>query len=231
MVQFSRRRSTCSPTRGTRLIDALKRYLAQPIRRNAPATIADAQSLYPVLRRGDVLLTEGITLFAVLVKRLTGTKWSHVSMYVGPLEDGPDPCCVVEADIVAGVRAVPLSEFRGMRVCVLRPAQLRDADRSRLADWVVSRIGDEYDLAHAWALARRLLRLPLSSALTAPPSAGRNARRFICSSLLAQAFILIGCPITPTQIGGGTAHVADHRYVTPRDFERAPAFEVVSRDL
>lgn len=58
----------------------------------------------------------------------------------------------LEADVAAGVRAVPLSEFSGLRVRVLRPAGLQEADRRRLADWVVSRIGDEYDIAHAWAL-------------------------------------------------------------------------------
>jgi hypothetical protein len=231
MAEISTRPSTGSSLGGARFVDALKRYLTKRMKRSASSTSADAQSLSAVLRRGDVLLTEGITLFAALVKRLTGTKWSHVSMYVGPLEDGPDPRCVVEADIAAGVRAVPLSEFKGMRVRVLRPAQLHDTDRTRLADWVVSRIGDEYDLAHAWVLARKLLRLPWSSRPSqAPDTIGPGARRFICSSLLAQAFILVGCPIAPTQIGGASAGPADHRYVTPRDFERAAAFEVVSRE-
>ena len=231
MARHSTGRSTGFSAVRARFVDALKRYLALPVKRPAPATNADAQSLSTVLRRGDVLLTEGITLLAALVKRLTGTKWSHVSMYVGPLEDGPDPCCVVEADIVAGVRAVPLSEFRGMRVRVLRPARLHDSDRTRLADWVVSRIGADYDLAHAWALARRLLRLPPASPLPAVSTTGRGAMRFICSSLLAQAFVLVGYTIVPVQLGGGDERLLDHRYVTPRDFERASLFEVVSRDL
>jgi hypothetical protein len=55
----------------------------------------------------------------------------------------------------------------------------------------------------------------------------QSATRFICSSLLAQAFVLVGYPIVPIQIGVGDAGVADHRYVTPRDFESASVFEVV----
>jgi len=222
------RRSTEFSTGSAFLVDALKRYLAQPIRRSAESTDADVQSLSPILRRGDVLLTEGLTLFAEVVKRLTGSKWSHVSMYVGPLGDGPDPPCVVEADIAGGVRAVPLSEFKGMRVRVLRPARLHDADRARLADWVVSRIGAEYDLSHAWALARRLLRLPWVRPM--PTTGAHGTRRFICSSLVAQAFMLVGYSIVPIQLGVGEAQAFDHRYVTPRDFERAPVFEVVGRD-
>jgi hypothetical protein len=222
-------RSTGSASGGARLVDALKRYLAQPLRQATPSAHADAQSLAPILRRGDVLLTEGISLFAALVRRLTGSKWSHVSMYVGPLEEGPDPPCVVEADIAAGVRAVPLSEFKGMRVRVLRPTRLADADRARLADWVVSRIGAEYDLAHAWALGRRLLRLPLASPMPALSSSVHGARRFICSSLLAQAFMLVGYTIVPHLLGVRGAEAVDQRYLTPRDFERASVFEVVGR--
>ena len=139
------------------LIGALALYLTQPGKRYRPLTTADPQSLAAVLLHGDVLLTEGNTRMASLVKRITRSPWSHVSMYVGPLEAGPDPRCIVEADIAAGVRAVPLSELKGLRVRVLRAAGLRDTDRRRVAEWVVSRIGDQYDLAHAWALARRFL--------------------------------------------------------------------------
>ena len=133
-------------------MEVLARYLAEPVAHHSASIGADAPSLAALLRRGDVLLTEGITRMAMLVRHLTGSPWSHVSMYVGALEDQPDPRCVVEADIAAGVRAVPLSEFKGLRVRVLRPTGLQEADRRRLADWVVSRIGDEYDIAHAWAL-------------------------------------------------------------------------------
>jgi hypothetical protein len=181
------------------------------------------------LRYGDVLLTDGNTRVAALVRRITGSTWSHVSMYVGPLEEGPDPRCVVEADFAAGVRAVPLSEFKGQRVRVLRPTALLDADRRRIADWVVSRIGAPYDLENAWALARQLLRLTLPRRnLPVPRTTAQAATRFICSSLVAQAFVLVGYQIVPTQIGIRNAWVADYRCVTPRDFERAPGFEVVS---
>ena len=55
---------------------------------------ADRQALGAVLRRGDVLLSAGNTRCAALVRRLTQSTWSHVSMYVGPLDDAPDPLCI-----------------------------------------------------------------------------------------------------------------------------------------
>src|SRR5260221_13509733 len=100
-------------------------FLTQPVKRGL-ATATDPAFLSPVLRNGDVLLTEGNTRAASLVKRLTRSTWSHVSMYVGPLEEGPDPLCVVEADLAAGVRAIRISELEMMNVRVLRPVRLGD---------------------------------------------------------------------------------------------------------
>jgi hypothetical protein len=149
-------------------------------------------------------------------------------MYVGPLEEGPDPRCIVEADIAAGVRSIRLSELTGLNVRVLRPVALNDTDRGRLAEWVVSRIGGEYDLKHAWALARSFLRLPPKSDL-APASSGfaGSATRFICSSLLANAFALVGYPILPVRKAVIAVSAADQRNIIPGDFETAPVFEVV----
>ena len=208
-----------------RLISAVALYLARPIRHIGASAIADPQSLSSMLRPGDVLLTDGNTRAAALVRLITRSSWAHVAMYVGPLEEGPDPRCIVEADVVAGVRSVPLSELKGLGVRVLRPRGLGDAERRRLADWVVGRIGDAYDLRHAWALASKLLRLPLASLLASPSGAmAQTATRFICSTLLAQAFMMVGYAIAPVQM---RVREADHRYVTPRDFETAPVFEVV----
>jgi hypothetical protein len=151
-------------------------------------------------------------------------------MYVGPLEDGPDPLCIVEADIAAGVRSIRLSELTALQVRVLRPIGLNDMDRCRLADWVVSRIGSEYDLEHALGLGQYLLRLPLlpKRLRPAPDTVGHTAARFICSSLLAQAFALVGYPILPDQMRVRLTATADHRNLIPADFERASVFVAIS---
>ena len=214
----------------TRLIGALVLYLAQPIKHYSPAPTADPQSLAAILDRGDVLLSDGNTRVAALVKRFTRSTWSHVSMYVGPLEEGRDPLCIVEADIAAGVRSIRLSELNALHVRVLRPIGLNDMHRRQLADWVVSRIGSEYDLAHAWVLGRDLLRLPLPMRLRSSPNAMANsATRFICCSLLAHAFALVGYPILPVQMRVNSAGTVDHRNLTPGDFERATIFHAVNQ--
>jgi hypothetical protein len=102
----------------SRLLAALTVYLAQPVRRSATDPGVDPRSLAVVLKRGDVLLTQGNTRFAAVINCLTRSPWSHVSMYVGPLDDRPDPACVVEADIAAGVRSIRLSELNTLHVRV-----------------------------------------------------------------------------------------------------------------
>jgi hypothetical protein len=54
-----------------RLMGALALYLTQPVKHSSPATIADTQSLAAILDRGDVLLSEGNTRAAALVKLIT----------------------------------------------------------------------------------------------------------------------------------------------------------------
>jgi hypothetical protein len=213
----------------TRLIAALVLYLATPIKHHSPATTADTGSLAAILDRGDVLLSDGNTRVAALVKRITRSTWSHVSMYVGPLEQGPDPRCIVEADVAAGVRSIRLSELEALHVRVLRPMGLNDMDRRRLADWVVSRIGSEYDLAHALVLGRNLLRQRLTTRLRLlPDTMAKSATRFICCSLLAHAFALVGYPILPVQMRVDPTGATDHGNLIPADFEGAPVFTVVS---
>jgi hypothetical protein len=216
-----------SPMRA-RLFAALAVFLTQPVKRYSPATSADPESLSAVLRNGDVLLTEGNTRAAALIKRITRSTWSHVSMYVGPLEEGPDPRCIVEVDLAQGVRSIRLSELEGLNVRVLRPIGLNDALRSRLAEWVVSRIGGEYDLKLAWVLARSFLGMPPKVSPPVPNGIAESATRFICSTLLANAFALVGLPILPIHTAVAAVRTADHRHVIPGDFERASVFEVVS---
>jgi uncharacterized protein (DUF779 family) len=192
-------------------------YLAEPVARDSDGAVADPRQLASFVHRGDVLLTSGNTRAAALIKRLTRSTWSHVAMYVGPLDDGPDPLCVVEADIAAGVRPIRLSQINARHVRILRPVHLSDSDRRRVADWVVARIGSEYDLAQAWHLLRNILRFPKAERFRpAPRTSARSVKRFICCSLLADAFAWIGYPI----------RVGDPPLV-PSDFERAPMFETL----
>jgi hypothetical protein len=211
-----------------RLLAAVTLYLAQPIKHSTANRESDPQFLAAMLHRGDVLLIQGNSRFAVLIKCLTRSPWSHVAMYVGPLDDGPNPICVVEADIAAGVRSIRLSELDAVQVRALRPIGLTDIERARLAEWVVGQIGSEYDLAHAWGLLRTYLRLLLPDRFRSTPGTiACSATRFICCSLLAHAFAWVGHPVLSDQARLSLAVTADTTHLIPSDFERASLFEVV----
>lgn len=60
------------------LAHALALYFAEPLKHCITDPSADSRFLDAVLNRGDVLFTEGNTRAAVLVKRLTRSRRSHV---------------------------------------------------------------------------------------------------------------------------------------------------------
>jgi hypothetical protein len=73
-----------------------------------------------------------------------------------------------------------------------------------------------------------LLQLPLPARLrSSPDKMANSATRFICCSLLAHAFALVGHPILPVDMGLSPTATVDHGNLTPGDFERASVFEVV----
>jgi hypothetical protein len=105
---------------------------------------------------------------------------------------------------------------------------MNDSDRRRLAEWVVSRIGGEYDLGHAWVLARSFLPAPATASLPPMPAGvAESATRFICSTLIANAFALAGYPVPAIAKEIAPVSTTDYRYVIPSDFERASGFETV----
>jgi hypothetical protein len=208
-------------------VHALVLYLAKPVGEFATLASTDQRALATLLRRGDVLLSAGSTRCAELVKRLTRSSWSHVSMYVGALEGGPDPRCVVEAHIAGGVRTIRLSELDARRICALRPVGLDDVDRGRLAESVLRHVGSEYDFMHACLLAcSLLLRRGWLRLRAVPTRMRRSATRFICSSLIAEAFVLIGRSI-PNVGGTASDREAHQQCLVPSDFERASVFAIV----
>jgi len=92
--------------------------------------------LRAALEPGDVLLVEGNTHIAGVIKYLTQSTWSHAALYVGPIgdrvsEDG-EPLVLVEANIGVGVVAAPLSKYARFHTRICRPVGLTEDDRARV---------------------------------------------------------------------------------------------------
>lgn len=182
------------------------RYLAKYLQKTSPGfkptTSTDQEKLNKYLQVGDVLLVEGNQRISLAIKYLTQSTWSHAAIYIGdmldPSED--DPKCFIEADVLEGVRIVPLSKYGVLSTRICRPVGLDSSDKEKLVQYLTGRIGEHYDIKNAVDLIRYLL--------PQPPVPTRWRRRMlalgsgdptraICSTLIAQAFQSLHYPILP----------------------------------
>ena len=232
---------------------SLAKYLSRPLAQGALPATSPHEQLAGSLEPGDVLLIEGNTRVSVAIKYLTQSTWSHSALYIGDALGAPpagaEPKVLIEADLRAGVRAVPLSYYAGLHTRICRPVGLAPADLRTVVDFAVKSIGEGYDLKNLVDLARYLL--------PTPPVPSRMRRRLIafgsgdptraiCSTLIAQAFGLVRYPILPTYrppvrenpAGARDAAAEDellqirhHSLYVPRDFDISPYFAIVKPTL
>ncbi|MBI3937880.1 MAG: lipo-like protein [Betaproteobacteria bacterium] len=225
---------------------AIARYLDQPSRGYEPLTTSDPALLRRTLRPCDVLLVEGNLRLSTTIKYLTQSTWSHAALFVGDAlassPGDPDPPALIEADLLHGVWAVPLSRYHRFHTRICRADGLTAADRDHIISAAVARIGDAYDLKNTIDLMRYLL--------PTPPVPVRWRRRMlalgsgeptraICSTLIAQLFQSVGYPILPRietlpaprpgceHCVQEILHIRHHSLFAPRDFDISPYFEVV----
>ena len=224
----------------------LARYLSKPIHSGGIVATSPPERLLATLRKGDVLLVEGDTRFSVAIKYLTQSSWSHSSIYVGdalgPPPDGEEPRLLVDADILEGVRAIPLSKFSGLHTRICRPVGLSAQEIDQVVAHVTARLGQQYDLKNVIDLMRYLV--------PTPPVPVRWRRRLmaigsgdptkaICSSMIAEAFQSVHYPILPgivAQAPDDPARaearkemfiVRHYSLFAPRDFDVSPYFQIV----
>lgn len=220
----------------------LAHYLHQPSRLAARPATCPADVLASTLCKGDVLLVEGSSRFSTAVKYLTQSTWSHAALYVSADSGGE----LLEADVLEGVRRVPLSNYWNLHTRICRPVGLMPAEIDRVVAYAESRIGHQYDLKNIIDLARYLIQTP------PVPSRWRrrmlalgsgDPTRAICSSLIAQAYQSVRYPILPDISTVKSAdracdasyeemlHIRHYSLFTPRDFDISPYFQVIKPTL
>lgn len=230
-------------------------YLMEPVRSSSLSPPTPRQALESTLRPGDILLVESRARVAGIIKYLTQSSWAHAALYVGPylqeaVREGhaksiPDNHCFIEADLVEGVRSVPLEEFVGLHSRICRPVSLTEAELRQLVAFCIERLGYQYDLRNIMDLARYLFPappIPVQWRKHLLYLGSGEPTKAICSTLIAQAFHSIRYPILPM-----VSYIASHRsgmekltkvyrqrhhslYV-PRDFDTSPYFRIVKPTL
>lgn len=225
---------------------ALARFLSKPRPVEMHFSTSGHDLLMASLRTGDVLLVEGSSRFSTAIKYLTQSSWSHSALYVGDALSELHPQLgthvLIEADVVDGVRAVPLESYRGVHSRICRPVGLHGKEITRVIEHAAARLGQRYDMRNVLDLVRYLLPIP--------PVPGRWRRRLlalgggeptaaICSSLIAEAFHSVRYPILPTldrnyrKLNVTRAarkeilHIRNSKLFTPRDFDISPYFRII----
>ena len=140
-------------------------YLQKPATGYEPFTPTDPAALKALIKPGDILLIEGRTHIAGVIKYLTQSTWSHAALYVGPIEgqatSSGEPCDLVESNMEAGIICVPLSTYFEYHTRICRPVGLSPEDRQVVCDYAIERIGLQYDLKNIVDLGRYLVPLPV----------------------------------------------------------------------
>ena len=242
------------------------RYITRPREEYRRWFFNDPVRLKSRIRPGDVVLVDGDQRVSQAIKYLTMSPWSHSGIYIGSalLRDpaGRDEVrrvfgsearyLIVEALVDCGVVVSPLTKYIDFNIRVCRPVGLSQEQVKTVLEYVLSRVGFNYDNRNVWDLFRYLLPFPLL-----PLRLREEALHFgsgketetICSSLLAEAFATVGFSIMPVHVrrsavvrgrlwrwifGQPMSHVYSGLMKTrhpslcvPLDFDLSPYFDVV----
>ncbi len=224
----------------------IARYLSEPISGHVATVIYSEKELADILIPGDILLVEGNLRVSVAIKYITQSTWSHAAIFVGstPKNDNEtaEPLTLIEADVQRGVVMVPLSKYCTLQTRICRPVGLSKDDCRKVVNFMMSRLGNSYDLKNVIDLARYLL--------PTPPVPTRWRRRLlalgsgeptrsICSTLIAEAFQSVRYPILPTITHRNSPspditealHIRHHSLFAPRDFDLSPYFQIIKPAL
>ena len=210
----------------------------------------DYERLSYEIRPCDVLLVEGRSRIADVIKSITLSNWTHAALYIGRLHDIDDPGIrelvrshyeadaeeqlMIEALLGHGTVVTPLSAYRGEHLRICRPRQISRRDAQAVITYCARHLGSDYDIRQLLDLARFMFPYNIlprrwrSSLFTHNPGA---PTRTVCSSMIAQAFASVRYPVLPVLREAPAGHVRlqrrNFKLFTPRDFDYSPYFDVI----
>ena len=207
------------------------------------------------IQAGDILLVEGRTRVGGMIKTITRSPWSHSAICIGRLDeiedlavreivhkfyDGPvDEPMLIEAEIDRGTVITPLNFYRNFHVRIAHPIGLSEMDARRITAFMVSHLGDSYDVKQLLDLARFLFPwwtiVPRKWQSSLFEHNAGQATKNVCSSLIAEAFSRVGFPILPlverSDEGQLRFYPRNPKLFTPRDFDYSPFFKILKYPL
>lgn len=224
----------------------------EPPRHDTPPS--DFERLTYEIRVGDVLLVEGRSRVAQVIKSITLSNWTHAALYIGRLHEIDDPRMrervrehypaaadeqlLLEALLGHGTIIAPLAKYSDDHLRICRPTQLARRDAQAVINYCAERLGTDYDVRQLIDLARFLVPYGIlprrwgSSLFTHHAGA---PTRTVCSTLLAEAFASVHYPVLPIlredEDGRLRLHKRNFKLFTPSDFDYSPYFDIIKYPL
>lgn len=236
---------------------ALRSYIASRItlwlNRETPSPrfpMEDFEQLCYEVRPCDILLVKGRTRVSEVIKTITQSSWSHATIYIGRLNDIEDPKLrelvrehydgeddkqlVIEGLLGKGTVVSELNSYEQDHLRICRPSKLSRSDAQNIIAFLVTHLGDDYDLRQLLDLARFLLPwaiLPRRWRSSLFNSNVGDSTRAVCSSVIAEGFHLVKYPVLPVFDYDDKMNVRlvkrNPRLFTPADFDMSPYFDVI----
>ena len=202
------------------------------------------------LRPGDIVLVEGRSKVADIIKSITQSMWTHSFLYIGRLHDvddpslrdriqqhrhcSPDEQLIIEAFLGKGIIVSALSDYEGEHMRICRPRGITRHDSQAVIRYAIMELGLDYDMRQIMDLARFMFpywfipkrwRSSLFEHNTGKPT------RTVCSTMIAEAFAHVRFPIIPVlhhdKHGRLKLIRRNSKLITPRDFDHSPYFDVI----
>ena len=212
--------------------------------------LCDFNRLRFELRPCDVLLVEGRSRVAEVIKLITQSPWSHSALYIGRLfdirdprlrvvieanfEGDPEEQLVIEAALGKGTIITPLSAYRNEHLRICRPDGLSADDAQEVLAYAIGKLGNNYDIRQVMDLARFFFPwtiLPRRWRSSLFQHNAGDATRTVCSTLLAEAFSQVDFPILPFIDRGDDGSLRlfkrNPKLFAPRDFDYSPYFSII----
>ena len=202
------------------------------------------------LRPGDVVLVEGRSNVAEIIKSITQSSWTHSVFYIGRLHDIDDPMLrdhvqkyrhcnpneqlIIEAVLGKGIIVSSIEFYEGEHLRICRPRGITRADSQAVVKYAINHLGTDYNVRQIMDLARFMFPywfLPKRWRSTLfEHNAGRPTKT-VCSTMIAEAFSRVRFPIIPVihqdQDGQLSLIRNNSKLITPRDFDHSPYFDVI----
>lgn len=234
----------------TKISRAIARYLEKPGAGYVQPATCKPALLAAAIRKGDVLLVDGSSRVSTAIKYLSQSTWSHSALCIEDDSQNAQPSCtnvmLIEADVLDGVRIVPLSYYAHLHTRLCRPMGLENVEIQSAIAFAKAQVGHQYDMKNVFDLMRYLIQTPPVPTRWRRKMIGLGSgdpTRAICSSLVAQIFQSIGYPILPDvsfekaqlphcqHCYDEVIHIRHHSLYVPRDFDISPYFNIIKPTL